>query len=400
MTTPHSRWLLLAGLAACAPAQPDVAAPAPPEWIGPAGSGKPSLTRNGAGELLLSWFEPRGDNRYALLVSSTRNGQWTEAAVVTESDRFFVNWADFPSVVETAQGDWIVHWLEKSAAKSYAYHVRLARSADRGATWSQPVRAHTDSTPTEHGFVSMVPQVDGSVAIAWLDGRQMVDSGGPMGVRAGVFGTNGTMLGETLLDGRTCECCQVSMTRARSGLVAVYRDRSEEEVRDISVVRQIDGTWSEPVPVARDNWVWRACPVNGPSVAAVEDAVGVAWFTAANDRPVVKVAFSSDGAATFGPPVVADLGNPLGRVHFQMLSPTRGAVVWLEAEGDGARWQLRLVSADGSMDEPRVVGSTSRARDAGFPRTALVGDALYVSWTEAGATAAENRVRVSRIPLS
>jgi hypothetical protein len=260
---------------------------APAEWTGPTGSSKPSLSRNDNGDLLLSWFERRGDNQYALMASSTRAGVWAEPLTVAQSDRFFVNWADFPSVVETARGDWVVHWLEKTAAKSYAYDVRLSRSADSGRTWSTPITAHSDTTPTEHGFVAMVPEHDGSVAIAWLDGRAMVDSGGSMSVRMGVLGSRGAMVAETVLDSRTCECCQVSMTRARDGLVAVYRDRSEEEVRDIAVVRQVDGVWSEPALVARDNWVWRACPVNGPSVAALGDAVGVAWFTAANDRPTV-----------------------------------------------------------------------------------------------------------------
>ena len=51
----------------------------------------------------------------------------------------------------------------------------------------------------------------------------------------------------------------------RLGPVAVYRDRSPEEIRDISVVRLVDGVWTEPAPVHADNWMIEGCPVNGPA---------------------------------------------------------------------------------------------------------------------------------------
>jgi len=34
-----------------------------------------------------------------------------------------------------------------------------------------PVRPHADATPTEHGFVSLVPMTDGGFVAVWLDGR-------------------------------------------------------------------------------------------------------------------------------------------------------------------------------------------------------------------------------------
>ena len=372
----------------------------PAEWTGPAGSSKPSLTRTPRGELLLSWLEPRPDHHFALRVAGTSQGRWSEPVTVADTDRFFVNWADFPSVVETTRGMWVVHWLEKSAAKSYAYDIRLATSNDRGRTWSTPITAHRDGTATEHGFVSMVPRADGSVAIAWLDGRQMADSGGTMSVRTATLSPAGRIEREQMLDPRTCECCQVSMTAARQGLVAVYRDRSDDEVRDIAVVREVGGRWTAPRPVAADRWVWKACPVNGPSVSAINDDVGVAWFTAAGGTPKVKVAFSRDGGATFGDPIRVDNGNTLGRIHFQLTGPVRGALVWLEADGDDAVWLARTVGPAGA-GLIRRIARTSRARDAGFPRTALVNGDLWVAFAETQATAGlSDRVQVKKVTFA
>ncbi len=371
------------------------------EWSGPPGSSKPFLSRTAKGDLILSWFEPRPDHRYALRAASRSGATWSEPVTIAESDKFFVNWADFPSITETATGTWLVHWLEKTATKAYAYHVKLAASKDRGRTWSAPVTVHSDTSATEHGFVAMVPLGTGSVAVAWLDGRQMTDSAGAMSVRTAWWNPGGTVSGETVLDARSCECCQVSMAAARGGLVVAYRDRSAEEIRDIAIVRQDGAQWSEPAKVANDGWVSRQCPVNGPSISATGDAVGVAWFTAANGLPMVKAAFSADGGRTFGKPIRIDEGNPLGRVHFQMTGPGRGVVTWLEAEGNQAFWRVRAVGGAGADREIVTVASTSRSRDGGFPRTVLVGSDLFVAYAEpAPGTAEPGRVRVTKVSLA
>ena len=75
------------------------------------------------------------------------------------------------------------------------------------------------------------------------------------------------------------------------------------EVRDIYIVRQINGSWSAPQAIYADNWQINGCPVNGPSVAADGRRVVVAWFTSVGDTPHVKVAFSENAGATFNKPI-------------------------------------------------------------------------------------------------
>ncbi len=385
--------LALAGAIPAAAQLPEAVA----DFSGPPGSSHPALTTTPDGGLLLTWFEPRPDGHHALRIAERRDGRWGPAATVLTSDRFFVNWADFPSPVATSDGEWLVHWLEKTDAKPYAYHVRLSSSLDRGRSWSAPLTLHRDRSATEHGFVAMVPGSDGSVSVAWLDGAAMTDSAGAMSLRAATWRPDRTVSGEVVLDPRTCECCQVSMARAASGLVAAYRDRSPEEVRDIAVVRELGGRWSEPAIVHHDGWVWRACPVNGPAIDAAGNTVAVAWYTAPGGPAQVRAAFSLNGGVTFGQPVQIDQGNPLGRVQIRFIGDGDAAAVWLEARGNHAEWMARRLTRQGFARRPVRLAVTTRTRDAGFSRLVAVGPELFLSWGEPGP---EGKVRVLRFPAA
>jgi hypothetical protein len=296
-------------------------------------------------------------------------------------------------VLEGSDGTWFAHWLEKTAAKSYAYHIRTSVSADRGKTWSSPVTPHTDSSATEHGFVAMAPRSDGGADLLWLDGRQTADRG-PMALVGGSLDRTGRAIGESILDARVCDCCQTALARTSEGLIAVYRDRTETEIRDISVVRQVKGKWTAPARLAEDGWHYRACPVNGPAVAAIEKQVVVAWFTGADSTPRVKLSRSENAGAGFGRPVQVDDGSPLGRTDVELLRDGSALVTWLELAGDRAEWRVKRFGVDGRVMTRWTISSVPRTREAGFARTALVGEDLFVAWTASGEAGG---VRVNRV---
>ncbi len=362
------------------------------EFTAGSGSAEPNLHVTPDGRVLLSWLEPSGGDRHALRVAVRSGDRWSEPTTIHESDRFFVNWADFPSLVELSDGAWLTHWLEKVEGGTYAYHVRLAISRDGGASWSDPTTAHRDVSATEHGFVSMVPLAGGGAALVWLDGRAMrveraeghegIDMG-EMSLRATTIDSHGRLGADVLLDSRTCECCQTALVRTADGLLAAYRDRSEEEIRDIAVVRYEDGSWTEPTHVAADNWYYPGCPVNGPQLAANGDTLAVAWFTAPERKSAVFLAYSFDGGASFQPPIRVDGGDALGRVDIELLSDNSALVVWMERNESAADLRARLASPTGTLSEPAVVAQTSEARASGFPRIARPAgaDDVVVAWT-------------------
>lgn len=394
-------WVLAAGCASGSAGEPmlsDVELS-----LGP-GSAEPNLFAASDGRVVLTWHERVAERRYALRVAQRENGRWSEPRTIAEGDGFFVNWADFPSLVELADGSWIVHWLQKSAPGTYAYHVALSRSPDKGASWGSALTPHRDVSPTEHGFVSMVPWKDGA-ALVWLDGRAMTGEGatgsgeghampgGNMSIRFTTVGAGGKLGEELVIDDRTCECCQTALARTTSGLVAAYRDRSEGEIRDIAIARYADGKWSEPRHVAKDNWHFPACPVNGPSLSAKGDTVAIAWFTAPNGEHQVNVAFSTDAGATWTAPISAGDERPLGRVDIELLSGDAAMVSWLETGRRQAEVRMRRVERGGSVGRASLVARSNESRSSGFPRMVRVGNEILFAWTETGE---EGGVRVAR----
>lgn len=373
----------------------------PIEFTGAPGSGEPNLAVTPAGEVALTWFELRGEGDHALMLAVRSKGSWREPVTVVEKRDFFVNWADFPSFVALGDGTWAVHWLEKSGPGTYAYHVKVALSSDRGATWSEPIVPHRDRSETEHGFVSMVPFGANGAGVVWLDGRNMRageagEAGvaesdahgmgsGAMTVRFTNLAADGSVGPDVLLDDRACECCQTALARTASGLVAAYRDRSPEEIRDIAVVRYMNGAWSEPARVAEENWHIPGCPVNGPQLSALGDTVAIAWYTAADNVQRVHVAFSTDAGATWSVPVRVDDGDPAGRVDIEILGGDAAVVVWLERdEGETAEIRARRVTRAGAADPPWTVAVTRSSRGSGFPRMARAGNELVFAWTVLG----------------
>lgn len=291
-----------------------------------AGSGEPNLTVGPDGRVLLSWIEPVGGKGHRLRYAERRKGAtWSQPLTIAEGDNWFVNWADFPSVALLPDGTMFAHWLAKSGPGPYAYDVQVTVSRDGGKSWAPPVAPHQDGTKTEHGFVSMTPWGADAMGLIWLDGRKTAGTapGGHDGHGAlqaemslvhGTVDRDGRAGMESVLDARVCDCCQTDAVRADGATVIAYRDRSEKEVRDVSLVRFSDGRWSEPVPLSHDNWEINGCPVNGPAIAAAGRRVTAAWFTSPEGKSRVKVAFSSDSGATFGTPIVVDDGRPVGRV--------------------------------------------------------------------------------------
>lgn len=359
------------------------------------GSGEPFLAQGADGSLLMSWLEPAEEGSHALRFSRFRAGEWSEPVTIVQRDDFFVNWADFPSIVETSSS-LVAHWLQKSGEGPYSYDVMISRSADGGSTWSPGVVLHTDGVEAEHGFVSLVPEGNDTVGALWLDGRNMTESdhghgAGAMTLRFARIHPDGTVSDRQELDDRVCECCQTSMAKTDAGYVAVYRNRSEDEVRDIGVVRQVNGEWSEPSIIHDDGWEIAACPVNGPQIDASGDALAVAWFTGAGDEGRVRAAFSTGGDAAFDAPIRVDEGDAIGRVDTLMTDHDSALVVWLGQDGGVL---ARTVSADGSRSPVQTIGRTSSSRAAGFPRIAMVNGVVYVAWTEPEGT---SRIRLASI---
>jgi hypothetical protein len=415
--SPRSAWLgtLAACLLAACGGEADAAKPdgAPAadaagvhELAPPAapGSGEPNLAVGPDGRVYLSWLEPAADSAHALRFAVLEGDRWSEARTIASGRDWFVNWADFPAMAVLPGGRMAAHWLQKSGGQRYAYDVRVAISPDGGVTWTEGVVPHTDGTASEHGFVSMWPAARDSVGMVWLDGRKYGaaadehDLSNEMTLRYTTIGPDGRAAPDREVDGRVCDCCQTGMAMTARGPLVVYRDRTADEIRDIYVTRWENGAWTAGRPVHADGWKIPACPVNGPQADAEGERVAVAWFTGADSTPQVRVAFSTDGGATFGAPARVDNGNPEGRVDVELLADGAALVSWMERTGEReAQVRIRRVGADGALGAPRTIAASQSARSTGFPRMVRAGDHLVFAWTGAGKPSV---LHAARMPLS
>ena len=347
---------------------------------------EPYLYATHDGRLLMSWTEVSA-NAFAVRVAAMTNGIWSAPRTIVASPDLFVNWADFPSISEFADGTLIAHWLQSSGPSAYAYDVLIALSRDSGETWSAPILPHQDRTQAQHGFVTLFPRGEDVIAV-WLDGRAydapFVEDGatsGQMQLRSAVISSDGSVTPDIVVDYTTCSCCQTAAAVSEDALLVVYRDRNEDEVRDISLTKLHDGIWSAPMSVHEDNWELSGCPVNGPSIAASGDRVVVAWFTGAGDLPAVNVAFSNNSGTVFDDPIRIDRGEPIGRIDALMLEDGTALVSWIEWQGSD---EILLVcqATDEGCNNSRTLAINSAGNSMNFPQMAATSEGIYIAWTQ------------------
>lgn len=379
-------FLAAVGIVACTGAEPPVFGEPSPLPV-PAGTNVvgPRFAAGPDGSIVLSWMQ-REESGATLRFSRLKSDKWQAAADVVTDPEMFVNWADLPSVTPLGETHWVAHWLSKSAEETYAYDILLAQSSDKGQSWGDPVRPHSDGTPTEHGFVSIHARGD-AAALLWLDGRKMVNEAAndpkhtSMTLRSALVGPEGDVSQEQLVDEIVCDCCQTDVTVSSHGPIAVYRDRTVDEIRDIYVSRFSNGAWQPGTAIADDGWEIAGCPVNGPAIDAQGDLVAIAWFSAANGNPVVSAALSTNGGRTFKSPVEIASRGSSGHVGIAVIDRSSAAVSWVESDNRGTNAvNIRSVTTGGLLGRVETVGRTELIRL--YPQMIRSDDMLILAWTD------------------
>lgn len=349
----------------------------------------PFLYSDNSGELFLSWVDAVSDSdEYRLKYSKWVQGAWSESREIARSNEWFVNWADYPSITAYSGKALAAHVLRKVPGNTYSYNVNISLNKD--STWTEPFPPHNDSTATEHGFVSMVALNNSEVMATWLDGRrtenredsEYFDLSKAMTLRSAVINNSGDVSSRKLLDDSVCDCCQTSMVMTEEGPFVAYRNRTDEEVRDIYYSRYVSGEWSDPRPVHSDNWKIGACPVNGPRVAAKDSLVVVSWFTKADNVARVKAAVSTNYGASFNEPIVVSEDSTSGRVDVAI--GKNGVVYVSDLIKDMERYYLSLHEVDyikGTVTT-RNITEMSGSRRSGFPQMEIIDNTLFFAWTE------------------
>ncbi len=360
------------------------------------------------GQFVLSWQSKDAKGCSTLKLAALKPGaKLSEISDAGKGCDWFVNWADFPSVIIADNGDWLTHWLQKSGAAPYAYDIRIARSRDQGRSWEKPFTPHSDKTPTEHGFVSLAPMSGDKVLAVWLDGRKMAQAapdaaqqyeahrhsdhahghGNTMTLRSAVIGRSGSLSAETEIDASVCDCCSTDLVRTRAGNkpehTLVFRNRTDDEVRDIGVAHLQNSKWRSAGIVHPDNWKIAGCPVNGPAIAQNAGNTLVVWATMQGEHLSVRARTLAGKPGEF---LTLETGaGVLGRVDAAPWGKSNWLVSWLGSATAG-RATLYLAELDPTLKIVRqqALLDLPAARNIGMPRLAtLDGKHAVLLWTQA-----------------
>jgi hypothetical protein len=225
------------------------------------------------------------------------------------------------------------------------------------------------------------------LGVIWLDGRnsEVRDDDpqtGTMLLRYAAFDSNWKQVADMEIDHRVCECCSTSAVVTSDGLLAAFRERSDEEIRDIAVSRLTGSSWSPSTLISKDNWTVDFCPVNGPVLSARGRDVAVAWFTVKNDLGQAYVAFSADAGTTWTAPFRLDDAGSLGRVDVELLDDGSAVASWVEYANGQSDFRMRRIDRTGAKSKAIPVAAVSGGQASGFPRIARRGNELLFAWTD------------------
>ena len=345
---------------------------------------QPSLVSND-GSLSLTWISSNEDDKATLNFSQLKDGEWTNSQEVATGSDWFVNWADFPT--HAISGNLILtSYLEKSASGNYTYDVILSLQKLSGEKIIEDFVLNTDGIEAEHGFVSIVAKNNEGFYVTWLDGRNTVSKTKEthhkaMTIRFAEITNTGEIINETELDATTCDCCQTSIALSSEGPIVVYRNRSEDEIRDIYITKYRNGIWEQPVPVFNDGWEINGCPVNGPKVVVNQTTTAVAWFTAADDNPKVNLSFSLSDKDEFNLPIQLNDLDAIGRVDVAFLNSKEVIVSYIEFDDNATYLKVKKVSVEGEVSKAFTISVIDSGRDTGVPQLEVMDNVVYLVWT-------------------
>jgi hypothetical protein len=186
-----------------------------------------------------------------------------------------------------------------------------------------------------HSFDAIRATADGVLHLAWIDGREGKKE-------PGTFVARSTDQGRTIsknlkVDDNTCVCCRTSIAMSTDGVVYVaWRKIFDGNIRETVVSRSTDDgqTFSAPVVVGNDRWVYPACPHRPASLGVDRHGrLYVVWYTeGADETPAIYVAYSDDHGQTFSEKKQLNRSKGTFPDHPQMAVDPQGrvAVIWEE----------------------------------------------------------------------
>lgn len=310
----------------------------------------------------------------------------TPVAVNAVPEKVAADGENRPKIVVGPARQVYVSWTQ-SLDKPYTGHVRFARSLDGGRSFSEPIIVNDNRDLISHRFESLLLDGSGRIHLVWLDKRDAAaQAGGKKYAGAALYHAASDDSGRSFgvnrrLAANSCECCRVATARDADGVPLVFwRHIFGSNERDHALLK-LDGQ-SDLVRVSRDLWKIDACPHHGPALAVAPDgARHLAWF---NNSPARHGLFYArmEADGRLAPPL--SFGNYAAQAAHPSVAAVGEAVTLAWKEFDGARASVwAMTSADGGRTwlPPRRLADTAGPSD--HPQLVTEGVAAYLSWNTA-----------------
>ncbi|MQA89617.1 MAG: hypothetical protein GEU90_05215 [Gemmatimonas sp.] len=393
-------------LAGCSDSEARSTPPLDRATLAETGASNPTVAVSPAGLTYVAWAATEGDESNVLFSRTVADGTFSEVVRVNHIAGDAAPHAQAPAQVAAGPGDEIyVVWQNRSEAEWLdfgASDVRFSRSLDGGETWFPAVTVNDNdpSIPARNTFHDVEVADDGTIYVSWIDARVRdgfrgdyyretgesppVDEEPATEIRLTSSKDGGaTFTPSVVLETNSCPCCRTSMATGPDGMVYVsYRKVYGDNIRDIAVVRSLDGgrTFEEPVRVHDDGWYIEGCPHAGASLAVDRDGrVHVAWFTGAQDHPGAFYAVSEDQGRSFEEPVRLTPPGAVPTTQVAVAADDAGTVwvAWEETDGAQARVALARTQNGDGLERVELGGPTGL-----IPAVAAANPEMALAWLD------------------
>ncbi len=317
----------------------------------------PSVRIDEQGIVSTAWVEEEKDTRTVLFAKSDKPGGPLGAAVPVNQPSEAVYYRQ-ESPAFTVQGNdvfvaWSLTHPKLTPDTPFAGELRLSMSRDGGQTFAPSILVNDDGQVIQHTFDSMQSAPNGTLHLAWIDGREGKKEPGTFVARSADHGQ--TVTKNFKIDDGTCVCCRTAVATSADGIVYVaWRKIFEGNIRETVVARSVDDgeTFSSSVVVGHDRWVYPACPHRPASLGVDRSGrLYVVWYTeGADETPALYLAYSDDQGKSFSPRQQLNRSRGTFPDHPQMTVDPAGRIVVVWEEQSPVR---REVVVSYSLDRGR-----------------------------------------------
>ena len=339
-----------------------------------------------SGTVFISNIENSADVSRLLFRASSDGGDTFEAPIMvsTAAASVYSHGEDAPRIV--LGGPIFASWDGEGG-------VYVARSTSWGDSFEPPVRVSDGKPDGFSGYASLAAKAKSDVYVVWLDSRDGDPSADTSSVRLARSADDGASFGPSIrVASGVCPCCRPNVEFGPQGEVMVFwRHVFPGPIHDMVVATSHDrgSTFSAPVRIAVDNWRIEGCPDSGIALAQVAGRIYAAWLTEASlDHRGVFLSWSDDSGAHWAPAVSASQG--VLDANYPSLSATEEGRVLLVFQGRdpaaGNGWSptgafLVEIGPDAALSKPLPVPNQGRAVSRPTV-TSGTGGRAFIAWTE------------------